>query len=229
MICNDILLHYKLLSMNNSWGVKAPIGVVNMISCMIVDNDKYQTLGMVSIVKKIFASLGFKKEIKFYRKAFYSADMIFIGVDEFSFFEALKRLDKTPTEADVFLICDGRLNSFLQGIPRFSNVTMIFREDSLDTVSNKIATVLKRRLRGLTESLIERKPSGVLSGTSSERQYLTPNENIVLKLFNEGFSGGDIARILKKSEKTVSGQKRSAMKKLGARTDVELIKMFMFK
>ncbi|WP_016675592.1 helix-turn-helix transcriptional regulator, partial [Yersinia pestis] len=64
---------------------------------------------------------------------------------------------------------------------------------------------------------------------SSERQYLTPNENIVLKLFNEGFSGGDIARILKKSEKTVSGQKRSAMKKLGARTDVELIKMFMFK
>ncbi|ELI8305695.1 helix-turn-helix transcriptional regulator, partial [Yersinia enterocolitica] len=29
--------------------------------------------------------------------------------------------------------------------------------------------------------------------------------------------------------KTVSGQKRSAMKKLGARTDVELIKMFMFK
>ena len=111
---------------------------------MIVDNDKYQTLGMVSIVKKIFTSLGFKKEIKFYRKAFYSADVIFIGVDEFSFFEALKRLDKTPAEADVF-------------------------------------------------------------------------------------SGGDIARILKKSEKTVSGQKRSAMKKLGARTDVELIKMFMFK
>ncbi|EIR59476.1 hypothetical protein YPPY58_3049, partial [Yersinia pestis PY-58] len=25
---------------------------------MIVDNDKYQTLGMVSIVKKIFTSLG---------------------------------------------------------------------------------------------------------------------------------------------------------------------------
>ncbi|MFV8776526.1 helix-turn-helix transcriptional regulator, partial [Yersinia enterocolitica] len=27
-----------------------------MISCMIVDNDKYQTLGMVAIVKKIFTS-----------------------------------------------------------------------------------------------------------------------------------------------------------------------------
>ncbi len=200
-----------------------------MISCMIVDNDKYQTLGMVSIVKKIFTSLGFKKEIKFYRKAFYSADVIFIGVDEFSFFEALKRLDKTPAEADVFLICDARLNSFLQGIPRFSDVTMIFREDSLETVSNKIAAVFKRKFRGFKDNLIERKTAKVLHLVSSERQYLTPNENIVLKLFNEGFSGGDIARILKKSEKTVSGQKRSAMKKLGARTDVELIKMFMFK
>ncbi|UWM44725.1 helix-turn-helix transcriptional regulator [Yersinia alsatica] len=196
---------------------------------MIVDNDKYQTLGMVSIVKKIFTSLGFKKEIKFYRKAFYSADIIFIGVDEFSFFEALKRLDKAPSEADVFLICDARLNSFLQGIPRFSNVTMIFREDSVDTATNKITAVLKRRLRGIKDNLTERKVTKVLSLPSSDRQYLTPNENIVLKLFNEGFSGGDIARILKKSEKTVSGQKRSAMKKLGARTDVELIKMFMFK
>ncbi|CFQ32283.1 LuxR family regulatory protein [Yersinia bercovieri] len=200
-----------------------------MISCMIVDNDKYQTLGMVAIVKKIFTSLGFKKEIKFYRKSFYSADMIFIGVDEFSFFDALKSLDRSPSEADVFLICDARLNSFLQGIPRFSNVTMIFREDSLEAVTNKISTVFKRKLRGLKENLTERKNTNVLRLASSERQYLTPNENIVLKLFNEGFSGGDIARILKKSEKTVSGQKRSAMKKLGARTDVELIKMFMFK
>ncbi|WP_050142555.1 helix-turn-helix transcriptional regulator [Yersinia mollaretii] len=196
---------------------------------MIVDNDKYQTLGMVAIVKKIFTSLGFKKEIKFYRKSFYSADVIFIGVDEFSFFDALKSLDRSPSEADVFLICDARLNSFLQGIPRFSNVTMIFREDSLEAVTNKISTVFKRKLRGLKENLTERKSTHVLSLASSERQYLTPNENIVLKLFNEGFSGGDIARILKKSEKTVSGQKRSAMKKLGARTDVELIKMFMFK
>ncbi|CAL13053.1 LuxR family transcriptional regulator [Yersinia enterocolitica] len=203
--------------------------MANMISCMIVDNDKYQTLGMVAIVKKIFTSLGFKKEIKFYRKAFYSADIIFIGVDEFSFFDALKRLDKAPSEADVFLICDARLNSFLQGIPRFSNVTMIFREDGVDTVTNKITTVFKRKLRGLKDNLSERKSTRVLSLPSSERQYLTPNENIVLKLFNEGFSGGDIAKILKKSEKTVSGQKRSAMKKLGARTDVELIKMFMFK
>ncbi|AHM72847.2 LuxR family transcriptional regulator [Yersinia hibernica] len=203
--------------------------MANMISCMIVDNDKYQTLGMVAIVKRIFTSLGFKKELKFYRKAFYSADIIFIGVDEFSFFEALKRLDKAPSEADVFLICDARLNSFLQGIPRFSNVTIIFREDSVDTVTNKIATVFKRKIRGLKENLADRKSTKVLSLPSSERQYLTPNENIVLKLFNEGFSGGDIARILKKSEKTVSGQKRSAMKKLGARTDVELIKMFMFK
>ncbi|EIS72308.1 transcriptional regulator, LuxR family, partial [Yersinia pestis PY-66] len=103
------------------------------------------------------------------------ADVIFIGVDEFSFFEALKRLDKTPAEADVFLICDARLNSFLQGIPRFSDVTMIFREDSLETVSNKIATVFKRKFRGFKDNLIERKTAKVLHLVSSERQYLTPN------------------------------------------------------
>lgn len=68
---------------------------------------------MVVIVKKIFIFLGFKKEIKFYWKVFYLVDIIFIGVDEFSFFDVLKCLDKVFLEVDVFLICDVCLNSFL--------------------------------------------------------------------------------------------------------------------
>ncbi len=44
-----------------------------------------------------------------------------------------------------------------------------------------------------------------------------------MQYFKEGFTGGYIAKILNKSEKTVSCQKRSAMKKMGVRNNIELI------
>ena len=52
---------------------------------------------------------------------------------------------------------------------------------------------------------------------------LSPREFEVLRLFANGRSVGDIARLLSRSIKTVSTQKVSAMRKLGTRTDQELI------
>jgi two-component system capsular synthesis response regulator RcsB len=52
---------------------------------------------------------------------------------------------------------------------------------------------------------------------------LSPREFEVLRLFANGHSVGDIARLLNRSTKTVSTQKVSAMRKLGTRTDQELI------
>ncbi|CAM3545675.1 LuxR C-terminal-related transcriptional regulator [Yersinia entomophaga] len=200
-----------------------------MISCMVVDNDRYLTLGIISMVKKIFTGMGSKEDIKFYKRPFHPVDVVFIGVDESNFFEALARLEKIALDTKVFLIADLRLSSFFQGIPGFHNVTMIYREETIDSLESKITGVIKRTFRILTEAASDRKVDQHEVVQNDEQNFLTPSENAVLALFNEGFSGGDIAKILKKSQKTVSGQKRSAMRKLGVRTDVELIKMFMFK
>lgn len=45
----------------------------------------------------------------------------------------------------------------------------------------------------------------------------------MIRLFASGQSVGDIARALNRSSKTVSTQKISAMRKLGTRTDQELV------
>lgn len=51
---------------------------------------------------------------------------------------------------------------------------------------------------------------------------LTRRESEVVRLFVQGLSIGQIADMIARSSKTVSSQKMSAMRKLGARTDAEL-------
>jgi two-component system capsular synthesis response regulator RcsB len=52
---------------------------------------------------------------------------------------------------------------------------------------------------------------------------LSPREYEVIRLFAGGARGRDIAKRLNRSYKTVSTQKMSAMRKLGAKSDLELI------
>lgn len=59
--------------------------------------------------------------------------------------------------------------------------------------------------------------------SGSAVSQLSPREFEVIRLFVSGQSVGEIAKGLNRSGKTVSTQKVSAMRKLGARTDQELI------
>ncbi|PHZ22479.1 helix-turn-helix transcriptional regulator [Yersinia massiliensis] len=52
---------------------------------------------------------------------------------------------------------------------------------------------------------------------------LTKQEVIIITYFKCGLPGHAVAKILNKSEKTVSAQKRSVMKKIGVRTNAELL------
>ena len=57
---------------------------------------------------------------------------------------------------------------------------------------------------------------------------LTISEKRVLRGLMEGFSITSLAQIHKRSVKTISSQKRSLMKKVGAQTDMDLFKIFSF-
>ncbi|MCK7357300.1 LuxR C-terminal-related transcriptional regulator [Enterobacter roggenkampii] len=51
---------------------------------------------------------------------------------------------------------------------------------------------------------------------------LTPSEYQIMKYYAQGFSGVEMSKRLFRSEKTISSHKRRIMKKLGAKTDIEL-------
>ncbi len=61
------------------------------------------------------------------------------------------------------------------------------------------------------------------SPATSAAAALSPREFEVLRLFASGHSVGEIARLLSRSIKTISTQKVNAMRKLGTRSDQELI------
>ncbi|KWA12772.1 hypothetical protein WT37_19400 [Burkholderia territorii] len=63
-----------------------------------------------------------------------------------------------------------------------------------------------------------------IQNADSYSRKLTPRESEVVRLFASGLPVKDIAVRLGRSIKTVSSQKRSAMKKMGAASDAELIR-----
>lgn len=61
--------------------------------------------------------------------------------------------------------------------------------------------------------------------TLSDQPNLSPKESEVLRCCLEGMSVSQIASKFTRSRKTISGQKQSAFRKLGIRTDIELFKI----
>ncbi|WP_409319251.1 response regulator [Pseudomonas sp. KCJK9016] len=59
----------------------------------------------------------------------------------------------------------------------------------------------------------------------AEHPDLSPKEREVLRCFLEGMSVSQVANKFSRSRKTISGQKQSAFRKLGIRTDSELFKL----
>ena len=57
-------------------------------------------------------------------------------------------------------------------------------------------------------------------------EVLTLDERMVVDLFSRGFSNNYIAKQTKSNYKTVSARKRSAMNKLGVRSNVELFRKY---
>ncbi|WP_230960329.1 response regulator transcription factor [Burkholderia territorii] len=74
---------------------------------------------------------------------------------------------------------------------------------------------------------VEEIMSSPLTDISKKLRSLSMREMEVLRLYASGMSISDIATRLNKSRQTISTQKISAMKKLNAKTDVDLLKFAM--
>lgn len=80
---------------------------------------------------------------------------------------------------------------------------------------------------------VDTRTAKLLLGHMFERQRdgfgdepLTMREMEVMRLYSRGMTVTEIANYTRRSLKTISAQKQSAMKKLGARSDIELVDAF---
>ncbi|WP_158602090.1 response regulator transcription factor [Pararobbsia silviterrae] len=92
--------------------------------------------------------------------------------------------------------------------------------DAIDEVLQGCKFVDTRTAKLLLGHMFERRREGVGD------EPLTMREMEVMRLYSRGMTVTEIAHCTRRSLKTISAQKQSAMKKLGARTDVELIDAF---
>lgn len=88
------------------------------------------------------------------------------------------------------------------------------------------------RIREIIESTLKKKrylSASVLcdphSASPVKQITFTPAECSVLQHLRKGKTGAEIAKLLFRSEKTVSSHKRSIMRKLGTKTEIELAKV----
>jgi two-component system capsular synthesis response regulator RcsB len=96
----------------------------------------------------------------------------------------------------------------------FANLAVAVR--SVHQHNVYVSESLRRRL--LSTSMVGSTPTACVG-------QLSQKEATVVRMICEGLSISDIASRLNRSPKTVSNQKNAGMKKLGARNDVELVKV----
>jgi len=98
---------------------------------------------------------------------------------------------------------------------------VVRKSGNLNELDGALTSLLAQRIYRSPE--LPREEMVPEAGEPTSAATLSPREFEVIRLFASGQSVGDIARALNRSSKTVSTQKISAMRKLGTRTDQELV------
>lgn len=200
-----------------------------MFNCVIDMKDNYFRHGLFILLKEALAEYhaewGGETQIVLKNDLSARTRLVFIDAANDSFHQALAQTThlKQHRPPGVFIV----LNSKNARQPRevvLSTVThILYKDDESADIKHKIR-------KALLSPLSKKNDVHLLTPCASNPENDTPlggltkSECAVIDLFKQGFTGKDIAQILHKSEKTISGQKRSAMRKLGVRSNVALFR-----
>ncbi|MDA5494129.1 LuxR C-terminal-related transcriptional regulator [Yersinia intermedia] len=152
--------------------------------------------------------------------------LVFVDAANASFRQALERRPplKPRQSPEVFVVlkskcvCQPRMG-MLNGVTH-----LLYKDDEAADIKHKIRAALMPWALA-KKTAIDLSASSVYGdGDDVPLTMLTRCERVVIALLEQGFTGKYIAQILSKSEKTISGQKRSAMRKLGVHSDVVLFR-----
>jgi two-component system, NarL family, captular synthesis response regulator RcsB len=144
--------------------------------------------------------------------------------------EVIDKLKKFVPNAKILSVSGGyyerdRHEAYRSGSHGFASKT-----ESLKSLKEKIETVCKDNPENLFPVRIDGDMLFIPSRDEDFNNFatLTLSEKKVLTGLMNGFSITSLAEIFGRSIKTISSQKRSLMKKMGARTDIDLFRMFSF-
>ncbi|HDL6964382.1 TPA: helix-turn-helix transcriptional regulator [Yersinia enterocolitica] len=194
-----------------------------MLNISIISRDIYLKNGISEIVKEKLSEIkkGYREDANYFD--YKNTHILFIDVSQIDWIIELNREILSAEPTDLFMITS-RKDRVLYLEPltvnSVNNITNLLLDDSLYIFKKNIMTGLKRIIIKNSQNGGSHHVS-VVGGALNK--ILTKQENIVIQLFKNGLPGSHIAKILNKSEKTVSHQKRSAMKKMGVRTNCELM------
>ncbi|WP_372559440.1 LuxR C-terminal-related transcriptional regulator [Yersinia sp. 1652 StPb PI] len=204
-----------------------------MFNCVIDVKDNYFRHGLFILLSETLAEYhteqGISNEVNNGQITFSGTPntqtrLVFIDADNTYFcqaFEQTIRLNQRWSPS-VFIILKSRHVRQPREMVLDEVVRILYKNDE--------ATDIKQKIReALISWALTKKPATALpisgelgDGNDVRLVSLTRCERVVIYLFGEGFTGKSISQILSKSEKTISGQKRSAMRKLDVCSDVEL-------
>lgn len=152
--------------------------------------------------------------------------LVFVDAANASFRQALEQRSplKPCQSLEVFVV----LKSKRVRQPRMGMLNgvahLLYKDDEAADIKHKIRAALMPWAQA-KKTAIDLSASSVYAGRDGvSLAMLTRCERVVIALLEQGLTGKCIAQILSKSEKTISGQKRSAMRKLGVHSDVALFR-----
>ncbi|MDA5494668.1 LuxR C-terminal-related transcriptional regulator [Yersinia intermedia] len=149
--------------------------------------------------------------------------LVFVDAANSSFRQSLEQsAQRKPCQSpEVFVVLKSKHIRHPHEMMLSSVTHLLYKDDE--------AADIKHKIRAALIPWVSTKKTVPVSGVSDDENavcmtMLTRSERIVIALFEQGFTGKSISQILGKSEKTISGQKRSAMRKLDVHSDVALFR-----
>lgn len=192
-----------------------------MLNISLINRDVYIRKGVSEIIKETLKDFAVIYRVGTDPLRYRNSDILIMDGSQVSGAFELKIEQLKNESVDLFIVLPNKNSTFSHEqlvCKKINTITYLFLDDSLLALKEKIIQGLKDINTNSNRKVTQRPQI-----TCTVRRKLTVQEGVVIQYFKEGFTGGHIAKLLNKSEKTVSYQKRSAMKKMGVRNNIELI------
>ncbi|MFQ6283769.1 helix-turn-helix transcriptional regulator [Yersinia enterocolitica] len=153
-------------------------------------------------------------------------DLLFIDKNYIGDVKLTNRIKSISDSINVFLLGNKTVTSYFLTKKTFEDGTVNLVDIDRNTLDliGEINETLKAK--SYNHNKIRGSVTSICHDNILDNKKLTSSERDVITKFIGGLSGKMIAKVLRKSEKTVSQQKRNAMGKLGAKTNYDLINFF---
>lgn len=198
------------------------LGVI-MINVSILESDCYFEHGLKKLLESYFFYQNVKVNFTIYDKNFADESwLIFRPLDE--------RIDNygcypfvSNGQQRVVPICMPEDLVKIAVRPCIRDTVFLFRNDSVDTLLAKLDALWNP----WEINSKEKSEDECASCEGCNFQQLSFSEKRIIRYIGMGFSISNISRILKKNVKTVSSQKRSAMRKLNMSRNIDLYRFLI--